>query len=412
MKKRLLVLCLVGIASMSLASCEEKMTNDDGEALLRASLEKTTARVSDAIKQDFVGLTLSSDSTIKMDLKIDDESLNANVSNSMVAQANVNLKDIRSDNSTLADTSLYGKLTTNVDVKQTNQPDTKLSEEVLGAFQNNKYYQYHSQAANDLQPVVEKNVVVYDNDTIKEAQSEFKELLKEIEAYFSENQTPEIGDVTEPLVPFDVTALLEKTQALFDGTITSVEYLNYIDQNIYDIEDEIIPMISPVVDIMVKANPFDYFSYTKSEKGKDVTLKVSLDYDKWKEKLQTTLDEAITSNANNVILPMIKNVVTGVLPTEVNFAVAMTVTNDEYISNVSVETKVNGAVDVEALVNSLSGFLPQTMADFPPTNTDDLLGELVSVKKIEYNVEQSTSYSVNISSTAVKVNPVDENLFK
>ncbi len=389
MKKKILLFCSAGLMSLSLISCdgkEKKIDNNDGNEMVNVAMDKTTEKLEEVSKKNYLGFSANASVKGNYDFAIeksfnkatDDYSGTASISSkgsidtSIEMQANVDVDGLRkTPNADITNTESYAASKVSLkatDSEKTNIPEyPELTVDDSKETEINEEYKSYQKGLNvvNYTKVGTEEKTVGSVLTTEEVNNGAAQIITVLDAF--SGKMPSLGDSSTsdssmqlPTIPVDEESLVviqTKTDDFFAGKITADAYVTAIDTAIADgklfesaplgARDTVVGLLEIAYDV----NPSKYFEYTKITEKKNVTLNSSFKYDTWKNDLTTKLDAKInatdTTNPAYQLLSFIKPIVISILPQTMKLDYTLKINSDGYINGMSFDVAAKGEISGE-----------------------------------------------------------------
>lgn len=377
MKKNILLLCSIGMISLSLVSCdgkESKLKNSKAENIIETAIEKTSDNIESILKGNFIGVSFNSvdHATCKFDVTDTDliESSEMTYDIKEVVQANVDVLKLNAKpKADLESIEFYNQSLIEYHATEKTDGGTKVESDLMNnrtGLKKGIFTQNNTIVSGDDEPksnVVEQNLDQEMEDFEGTGYTYYDDLAMKVSAMLDGT---EVDEETKKLTESIDTAL-SKTKSLFDGKLTSTQYIEDL-QELFNvsINDKFGPSADKtaamLLDMIKDTNPADYVSYTQITSKDTRTIKASLNYDSWKndftKAFNNKMDSLDKEDMSYIHLALINAMVIKLLPDEVNLNYAFTMTND-IISKVTADAVVKGSLLVSD-VNYLPINYPET----------------------------------------------------
>lgn len=363
MKKNILLLCSIGIMSLSLVSCdgkESKLKSSKAENIIDTAVEKTSDNIENILKGNFIGASFNSENhaTFKLDVTDTDvnDSFDMTYDIKEVVQANVDVLKLNAKpKADLEAIEFYNQSL--IEYNATNKIDgnTKNESDVLNnriGLKKGVFTQNNLTTSNDKTISSKTEEQNLDEEIYEGAgYTYYDDLTANVSTYLDTINGNSSDEGYNNLVE-SIDKALAKTEALFDGNLSSTKYVEEL-QELFNVSlnekfgpstDESVAMI---LDIIKDNNPLDYVAYTQVKSKDTRVIKASLNYESWKNDFTNAFNSKINSldksSISYVHLSLVNSMVVRLLPDDVKFNYSFTITND-IISKVTAEAKLKGSV--------------------------------------------------------------------
>ena len=411
MKKGLLVLCSIGILSLSLVSCngkESKINNKSAEDFMKTATEETMSNVETVVSGNFIGLafTTSNDITAKIKVTADNGlnvSADMSVSQKEEIAANVNVAKLDNEDPEAIEfymnsnqsSKTKATIKENSDSEATsNSADSSQLQEIglkLGVYseaitlKNNDNEYKNSDSMDLVEYGMYSQVTTQVKDVIDTLNGKGSEALPEIPGADLDMVDPEMISLTLAVI-----------DGFLNGEVTSDELVSSLESVLgMELGDSLHDAAVSLVDLIHANNPADYVSYTQIKSKENVTIKASFDYNKWKKDFTKGLD-GIVSKTNPELesyefLQLVQYFAANLLPESLSVAYSFTTTSG-IITKVTTDISASG---------SLSGEFIEVLESITGSSSDVPAGA-----KIAYEVTEATSAEWSLGNTPVTVKNV------
>lgn len=409
MRKGLLVLCSIGILSLSLVSCngkESKINNKSAEDIMKTATEETMKNIDTIMSGNFIGVSFSTSSDLTAKIKVTDTNGLDGVASSTVSQktevaANIDVtkldsadpaaiefyelnKQSQKEESTLKENKDAETVVNSSDAETISEAGLNLGvyTEVLTMKQNGEEYT-NSDSVN-----------LIDIGAYGELTSNVKDA---IDSYNGNGDGTSLDDdlvgSVDPDVIFAVASTLVMVDSFFNGDIDAETFVTSLEEmlnmELGTVEHDVAITLANLVN---DNNPMDYISYTQIKTKDNLTIKASLDYSKWKKDFTKSLD-GIVSKTNPELesygyLQIVQYFTANLLPESLNLTYSFTTTNN-IITKITTDVSAKGTLSGEFIgtLMMISG------------NNQNISKDL----KINYEVSESTVAELALGNTPVTV---------
>lgn len=363
----------------------KELTSDKGNQTVRQAAQTTLKTVAEALDDDFVGLSLDSYTTSNFIGSVDDHSLKLGGKASLLLQANLNKKDFESEEFRLPDSSFYLLYNIVGDLNYDGKP-INLNAAHLFSLQNDFYYEYNKKLEDDALVV---NSTKVDEKAFKQIKDKIQFVKDNIDINL--DSLPKVSDSNNQKVLDFVSQLIMFLQ----GESTSNDFLNYINENIISINDKIINILAPFLDVIKLSCPLNYFKFIQTTKENETLLEVKYDYERWLADYYILLNKMI-ANSNSSILITIRSLCQYLLPISTGVNYSLTIAKEGYISSFKEESYLEGNIDLQAMTQDLIG------TDLP---------SFIKFSNIAYKLNDTAGFDFKISKQKVTIDDVNQDLF-
>ena len=330
MQKKVLCFGFICLMSLSLIGCNGKIDNNKAEETLNNAIENTYKKLEE--------ISCANKTYFTFDLDINYSSKNAyskQESNFYIeGQGNLDLEKLNDEipNSTGSELYIYSKNHEKSELigSSISGPGNYLYvEENTISLQDNYYKEYTKNGTFDYgfeYLVNETNTKSLANDILT--------IINQISNLRNYNY----GEYYEYQ---NILLVQENIDDFLHNKITSRELLSLLESinvipNRQDNE-----WIIYLFDLILDVNPRDYFSYTKTKKSKNTTIKAIFDYDSWHEQFSSCFNEKTLGLDNDFYIEQM-SLFTSNLPSNLDLSYATIINKDNYISSYESSIKVIG----------------------------------------------------------------------